>query len=63
MSMNGKIRVKYVGNGEYDFEKGKIYDAYQIKSDFKHKSEFLGVVDDSGEEYMIPRKWFEIVEE
>jgi hypothetical protein len=64
MSTNGKIKVKYIGeDGKYGFVFGETYDAYKIKSDFPHKSDFLGVVHKDGEEYLHPKKWFEIVEE
>ena len=50
-----------VGEEKYGFVKGKIYQAYEIKSAFPNKHEMISVVDDFGEEYAYPREWFEIV--
>ena len=62
MLTNGKIKVKYIGEGEKGFVKGKVYDAYQMRSKIKNASDMICVVDDFGEEYAFPKKWFEIVE-
>ena len=59
---NKAIKVKFVGEEKYGFVKGKIYQAYEIKSAFPNKHEMISVVDDFGEEYAYPREWFEIVQ-
>ena len=62
MSTNGKIKVKYIEKGKKGFINGKIYDAYEMKSNIKNGSDILCVIDDFGEEYAFPKKWFEIIE-
>lgn len=60
MSMNGKIKVKCIKENKYGLTVGKIYDAYEIKSNIANKNNFIGVVDDYGEEYAYPKTLFEI---
>ncbi|MBR2302417.1 MAG: hypothetical protein IKA42_01285 [Clostridia bacterium] len=62
------MRVKYIGketmhylvkNNHIDLIPGKIYDVIEISK----KSGMYRVVDESGEDYLYPTNFFEIVEE
>ena len=64
MSMNGSnsIKVRFVQNDQYGFKKGEIYNAILPKSKLG-KADVICVIDQFGEEYAYPAKWFEIVRE
>ncbi len=62
------MKVKYIGkkqmdfivsNNEIDLEPGKIYDVIEISP----KMGFYRIVDGSGEDYLYPPEFFEVVEE
>ena len=56
----GKEREDYVfGNDKIDLTYGKVYEVIEISSKLK----YYRIVDDSGEDYLYPPRFFEIVEE
>jgi len=58
LTINSRIKVKY--NGKDDplaLRNGKVYDARVLKKNW------LGIVDETKEEYAYPPELFEIVEE
>lgn len=57
MKVNDRVRVRYIGvDNPMALRTGKIYDARVLKLSW------LGVVDESGEEYAYPPEVFEILE-
>ena len=58
MLTSGKIRVKCIKENDYGYVVGKEYDVYICKD---MGGDFLGVIDDFGEEYGFPRDMFEII--
>ena len=58
MMINDMIKVRYIGEDDpLSLRKGKIYEARVLK---KH---WLGIVDETKEEYAYPPNLFEVVEE
>lgn len=62
------MKAKYIRSQKEDFlvkdnemsdlTPGKIYDVKKAKNDF-----FYNVIDDSGEEYLYPKSFFEVIGE
>lgn len=51
------MRVKYIGETEFlVLTHGKVYDVISIEKDWYR------IVDDSGEDYLYPPKYFEVIE-
>ncbi|WP_162624203.1 MULTISPECIES: hypothetical protein [Blautia] len=52
------MKVKFIGKTEFlVLTNGKIYDVMSVEKGFYR------IVDDSGEDYLYPPKYFEVVEE
>ena len=52
------MKVKFIGKTEFlVLTNGKIYDVMSVEK------RFYRIVDDSGEDYLYPPKYFEVVEE
>ena len=52
------MKVKFIGKTEFlVLTNGKIYDVLSVEKGFYR------IVDDSGEDYLYPQKYFEVVEE
>ena len=52
------MKVKFIGKTEFlVLTNGKIYDVLSVEKGFYR------IVDDSGEDYLFPPKYFEVVEE
>ncbi|MEE0642888.1 MULTISPECIES: hypothetical protein [unclassified Blautia] len=52
------MKVKFIGKTEFlVLTNGKIYDVLSVEKGFYR------IVDDSGEDYLYPPKYFEVVEE
>ena len=52
------MKVKFIGQTEFlVLTNGKIYDVLSVEKGFYR------IVDDSGEDYLYPPKYFEVVEE
>lgn len=52
------MKVKFIGKTEFlVLTNGKIYDVVSVEKGFYR------IVDDSGEDYLYPPKYFEVVEE
>ena len=56
-TMIKELKLKYIGQETASLITGKIYDGCYAQGNF------YGVIDESGEEYGFPRKFFEIVDE
>lgn len=58
LKINSRIKVKYIGeDNPLALRNGKIYDARVLKKNW------LGIVDETNEEYAYPPELFEMVEE
>ena len=56
----GKERENYVfGNDKIDLIHGKVYEVLEISQKLK----YYRIVDESGEDYLYPPQFFEVVEE
>lgn len=52
------MKVKFIGKTEFlVLTNGKIYDVLSVEKGFYR------IVDDSGEDYLYPPKYFEVIEE
>ena len=63
MSMSGsnQVKVQFMLDDKFGFEKGRIYDAFLPQTKFGN-TEMVCVIDKFGEEYAYPASWFEIIE-
>ncbi|MBQ9428610.1 MAG: hypothetical protein IJU41_03590 [Clostridia bacterium] len=55
------LKVRFVSESKYGFEKGRIYEAIEGKGTFGGVK-MLCIKDISGEEYAYPASWFEILD-
>jgi hypothetical protein len=55
--MTNTFKVRYIGPQMLEIQKGKIYDAINLKDSEK----WYGVKDDSGEWYAYAKEFFELV--